>query len=226
MKSLKTFLGALLLLIASAASAQMPTGEYLDGGDSKIAVILAHGQGLTPDGNVVGPLRRSLHGELGIHTLSLGMPTLPGARSLEQFEEYASTFPDAYSRIQAAIDFLSKEKGATRIYLMGHSMGGRMTSAFLANNPAAPVVGFIGVGLLAGGKEPLNTNLNLRKVKVPVVDIYAENDRDARAAEFRRPLVSERFTQVPVPGATHDYRGYEKFVAETVIGWIRKQEGR
>lgn len=154
------------------------------------------------------------------------MPTLPGARSLEQFEEYAPTFPDAYSRIRAAIDFLSKEKGVTRIYLMGHSMGGRMASAFLANNPEAPVVGFIGVGLLAGGKEPLNTNLNLRKVKVPVVDIYAENDRDARAAEFRRPLVSERFTQIPVPGATHDYRGHEKFVAEAVVGWIRKQEGK
>jgi pimeloyl-ACP methyl ester carboxylesterase len=226
MQGPKTLLGALLLLIASAASAQMPTGEYLDGRDSKIAVILAHGQGLTPDGNVVGPLRRSLHSELGIHTLSLSMPTLPGARSLEQFEEYASTFPDAYGRIQAAISFLSKEKGATRIYLMGHSMGGRMASAFLANNPEAPVVGFIGVGLLAGGKEPLNTNLNLRKVKVPVVDIYAENDRDARAAEFRRPLVSERFTQVPVPGATHDYRGHERFVAEAVIGWIRKQEGK
>ena len=40
-------------------------------------------------------------------------------------------------------------------------------SAFLANSPEAQVVGFIGVGLLAGGKEPLNTNLNLRKIKVP-----------------------------------------------------------
>lgn len=226
MHGLNTLLGALLLLIANAVSAQMPTGEFLDGRDSRIAVILAHGQGLTPDGNVVGPLRRSLHNELGIHTLSLSMPTLPGRKSLEQIDEYASTFPEAYSRIQAAIDFLSKEKGATRIYLMGHSMGGRMTSAFLASNPAAPVVGFIGVGLLAGGKEPLNTNLNLRRVTVPVVDIYAENDRDARAAELRRPLVSERFTQIPVPGATHDYRGYEKFVAEAVAGWIRKQEGK
>jgi predicted alpha/beta-hydrolase family hydrolase len=225
MRRLKTLLGALVLLIAGTASAQMPAGEYLDGGNSKVAVILAHGQGLAPDGNVVGPLRRSLHRELAIHTLSLSMPTLPGAKSLDQFEEYVSTFPDAYKRIQAAIDFLSKEKGATRIYLMGHSMGGRMTSAFLANNPEAPVVGFIGVGLLAGGKEPLNTNLNLRKVRVPVIDIYAENDRDARAAEFRRSLVSERFTQVSVPGATHDYRGHEKFVAEAVIGWIRKQEG-
>ena len=101
-----------------------------------------------------------------------------------------------------------------------------MISAFLASNPDAQVAGFIGVGLLAGGKEPLNTNLNLRKVKVPVIDIYAVNDRDAKAAEFRKPFVSESFVQVPVAGATHSYRGYEKVVADAVNGWLGKQEAR
>jgi predicted alpha/beta-hydrolase family hydrolase len=224
MNLLRKLLAVALLAWSFAAMAQMPKGEYRDGKDSKAAVILAHGQGLDPNGNVVGPLRRAIHKDLGFHTLSLNMPTLPGAKSLDLVEEYASTFPDAYSRIQAAIDFLRGEKGVERIYLMGHSMGGRMTSAYLANNPDAPVAGFIGVGLLAGGKEPLNTNLNLRKVKVPVIDIYAENDRDAKAAEFRKSMVSDRFVQVPVPGATHDYRGHEKVVAEAVNGWLKKQE--
>jgi predicted alpha/beta-hydrolase family hydrolase len=204
----------------------MPKGEYLDGKDSKVAVVLAHGQGLDADAIVVGPLRRAIHSELGFHTLSLSMPTLPGAKTLELFHEYESTFPDAYARIQAAIDFLRKEKGVERIYLMGHSMGGRMTSAFLANHPDAPVVGFIGVGLLAGGKEPLNTNLNLRRIKVPVIDVFAENDRDAKSAEFRKPMVSDRFVQIPIPGAKHDYRGYEKVVASAVNDWLKKQESR
>jgi len=208
----------------SVAAAQMPEGDYLDGAGSRVAVILAHGQGAGPDGHVVGPLRRAIHNELGFHTLSLSMPTLPGARSADLFEEYASTFPDAYRRIQAAIDFLRHEKGVERIYLMGHSMGGRMTTAFLANNPDAPVKGFIGVGLLAGGKQPLNTNLNLRQVRIPVIDLYAGNDRDAKAAEFRKPFVSDRFVQVPVAGATHDYRGYERVVADAVNNWLRKQE--
>ena len=226
MLKLSVLVGIATLLIASHASAQMPKGEYLDGKGSKVAVVLAHGQGLDPDGNVVGPLRRAINAELGFHTLSLNMPTLPGSRSTELFEEYATTFPDAYARIQAAIDFFRNEKGVDRIYLMGHSMGGRMTTAFLANNPDALVAGFIGVGLLAGGKEPLNTNLNLRRVNIPVIDIYAENDRDAKSAEFRKPLVSERFVQVPVPGAKHDYRGHEKFVADAVIGWLKRQEGK
>jgi predicted alpha/beta-hydrolase family hydrolase len=226
MQVIRRLLGLALCAFVTHALAQMPKGEYLDGKESKVAVILAHGQGLDPDANVVGPLRRAIHKELGFHTLSLSMPTLPGAKTLELFEEYESTFPDAYGRIQAAIDFLKNERGVERIYLMGHSMGGRMTSAFLAKNQPASVVGFIGVGLLAGGKEPLNTNLNLRKIRVPVIDVYAENDRDAKSAEFRKPFVSDTFLQVPVPGAKHDYRGYEKFVADAVNGWLKKQEAK
>lgn len=205
------------------AVAQVPAGEYLDGQGSKVGVILAHGQGLDPDSQVVGPLRKAIHQELGYHTFSIQMPTIAGKRSPEVFQEYASTFPDAYVAIQTAMDYL-KGKGVERIYLMGYSMGGRMTTAFLANKPDAGVVGYIGVGLWAGGQEPLNTNLNLRKVKIPVIDVYAENDRDAQFAEFRNPFVSDRFVQVPIPGAKHDYRGYEKPVAEAVVGWLKKQE--
>jgi pimeloyl-ACP methyl ester carboxylesterase len=226
MQLLRRILQVTLCMFTIVAFADAPKGEYLDGKGSKVAVVLAHGQGLEPDGNVVGPLRRAIHETLGYHTLSLSMPTLAGAKSIDLFEEYESTFPDAYVRIQAAIDFLRKEKGVERVYLMGHSMGGRMTSAYLANNPGAQVAGFIGVGLLAGGKEPLNTNLNLRKVKVPVIDVYAENDRDAKAAEFRKPFVSDRFVQVPVPGAKHDYKGYEKVVADAVTAWLKQQEGK
>jgi pimeloyl-ACP methyl ester carboxylesterase len=226
MKRLCRLFGIVLCAFVTQAGAQMPKGEYLDGKTSKVAVILAHGQGLDADAVVVGPLRRAINKELGYHTLSLSMPTLPGAKTLELFEEYESTFPDAYARIQAAIDYLRKEKGVERIYLMGHSMGGRMTSGYLATHPDAPIVGYIGVGLLAGGKEPLNTNLNLRKIKISVIDIYAENDRDAKSAEFRKPMVSDRFVQVPVTGAKHDYRGYETVVADAVNSWLKKQEAK
>jgi hypothetical protein len=35
-------------------------------------------------------------------------------------------------------------------------MGGRMTSGYSATYPDAPIAGYIGVGLLAGGREPLS----------------------------------------------------------------------
>ncbi len=135
------------------------------------------------------------------------MPVLVGKRSPELFEEYVSTFPDAYSRIQAGIDFLREHQGVEQIYLMGCSMGGRTTTGYLASHPDAGIAGYIGVGLLAGGSVPLNSNDNLRRIKVPVIDIYAEADRDAKFAEFRKPFVSERFVQVPIAGANHDDKG-------------------
>ena len=224
MQLVRRALLALAAAISLNALAQMPQGEYLEAKDSKVGVILAHGQGLDADSQVVGPLRKAINKDLGHHTLSLQMPVLAGKRSPELFQEYESTFPDAYNRIQAGIDFLRKEKGVERIYLMGYSMGGRMTTAFLANHPDASVVGYIGIGLLAGGDAPLNSNINLRKVKIPVIDIYAENDSDAKFAANRKPFVSERFVQVLIPGAKHSYQGYENQVAEAVISWLKKQE--
>jgi len=217
-----------MLLVWCAAGqlawAGMPEGEYLEGRDSRVGVILAHGQGLDPDSNVVGPLRKAIHEALGFHTLSLQMPVVPGAKTPDKFLEYGATFPDAYRAIRAAIDFLQKEKGVERIYLMGYSMGGRMTTGFLAQHPESAVVGYIGVGLLGGGPEPLNTNQNLGKIRLPAIDIHADSGPDAKNAELRKPLVSDRYTQVVIPGARHDYRGYENQVAEAAIAWLKRQE--
>lgn len=214
----------LFIFAASAAWGEMPEGEYLAGKGSTVGVLLAHGQGADPDSAVVGHLRRAINRELGYHTLSLQMPVLPGAKSPERFREYVSTFPEAFKIIQAGIDFLRKEHGVTRFYLMGYSMGGRMTTAFLVQHPESGVVGYIGVGLLGGGDEPLNTNLNLQKISLPVLDIFADSGPDTKSAEFRKPLLSERFVQVALPGARHDYSGYEDQIAATVTAWLKKQE--
>ena len=68
-------------------------------------------EGLDADSQVVSPLRKGIHRELGFHTLSLQMPVLPGRITQEHFLAYAETFPDAYARIQAAIDFLHSDEG-------------------------------------------------------------------------------------------------------------------
>jgi hypothetical protein len=210
-----------LFFMGTVVYADIPKGEYLKGKDSNVGVILAHGLGSGPDSAVVGPLRKSINKELGFHTLSLQMPVVSGAGTTDRYFEYSLTFPEAYKTIQAGIDFLKKEKGVKRIYL---SMGGRMTTGFLAQNPDSGVIGYIGVGLLGGGQEPLNTNLNLKKVKVPVIDVYADSDPDAESAEFRKPFVSDRYIQVVISGAMHNYHGYDNQVAKEVIAWLKQQE--
>lgn len=214
-----------IVMPLALANAAMPEGEYLSGGDSKAGVILAHGQGLSPTSQVVGPLRKTINKEVGMHTLSLQMPMVSGQKGAERFQEYAATFPDAYKSIEDGMRFL-KEKGVERIYLLGYSMGARMTSAYLAEHPDSGVVGCIGIGMLGGGQPPLNTNMNIKSVKVPVLDIVAEGDNDAKSAEFRKALISDRYTQIGIPGARHDFRCCEDDVSAYVIKWLVRQEGK
>jgi len=222
MKHILALLLMMALWMGSPVRAQMPEGEYLEGKNSATAVILAHGRGLGPDSQVVGPLRRSINKEFGYHTLSLKMPVLNSTNYLA----YATTFPDAFRLIQAAIDYLTSEKGVKRIYLMGYSMGARMTTAFLVERFAPVIVGYIGVGLLEGGGKPLDANQNLASIRLPVIDVYADRTPlDLESAENRRSLASDTFKQVRVSGADHSFWRYNDQIAQAVIGWLKEREG-
>jgi len=211
----------IFFLLVTNVYAQPPGSELLQGKETTTAVVLAHGIGGGPDAKVVGPLRKAINKELGFYTLSLQMPVLPG----KDFRAHAPAFPDAYKTIQAGIDYLTKEKGVKRIYIVGYSMGARMTSAFLAEQPHPAVVGFIGVGVLEGGGEPLDANQNLRRVRLPVIDIYADKTPlDLRSAENRQSLVSDSYRQIRIEGADHSFRGYDERVAQVIIAWLKEQE--
>ncbi len=207
---------------AKAKYPGLPYNAYLDGGDSKVAVILAHGRGQGPTWDVVNPLRKGAHKQLGYHTLSLQMPTGSGG-----WKSYAAYFPDAYKGLQAAIDFLKKEKKVEKIYLMGHSMGSRMTTAFLAEYPDSGVAGYIGVGIRNGGFPPLNSYQNLRSVTIPVVDIYGDGGDgiDADHAERRSEFSEERenYTQVLIKGADHRFNGENREMVAAAVNWLKEQ---
>lgn len=210
-----------LFLLATNASAQPIGSELLEGKVTDTAVILAHGVGGGPDTKVVSPLRKAINSELGFYTLSLQMPVLP----TKEFKAYAPTFPDAFRTIQSAIDFLTQEKGVKRIYLLGYSMGARMTSSFLANQTSPAVVGFIGVGLLEGGGEPLDANKNVRRIRIPVLDVYADSTPlDLRSADNRQSLVSENYKQLRIQGAEHSFSGYDLQLSNGVTDWLKEQE--
>lgn len=206
---------------ALPASAQMPPGEFLEAKGATAAVILAHGRALGPDSQVVGPLRRAINKDVSLHTLSLQLPVL----ATQDYVAYAATFPDAYKTLQSAIDFLSNEKGVKRIYVMGYSMGARMTTAFLASRENSAVVGYIGVGVLQGGGDLLDANINIQKLKVPVIDIYADSTPlDLSSAQNRKSLVGDRYKQVQLRGANHSFRGYEGALSESVVAWLKERE--
>lgn len=118
-----------------------------------------------------------------------------------------------------------KEKGVTKIYLMGHSMGSRMATAFLAEHADAGIAGFIGVGVKNGGKPPLDSNSNLRKITIPVLDVYGDggDGKDKVEAAARADMVSDRYQQVLIPKADHVFDTGEDEMTKAVVDWLRKQ---
>lgn len=198
----------------------VPDNAYLDGAKSDKAVILCHGRGQHPTWDVVDPLRKGIHKQLGYHTVSLQMPTTGG-----NWRTYEKHFPDAYARINSTVKVLQK-KGIKRIYLMGHSMGSRMTTAYLANTENHGIHGFIGVGIRNGGGEPLDSASNLESISIPVVDIYGDggDGKDANHAERREDLVSETYKMVFISGAKHRFSEHENEMVKAVVDWLKQQK--
>jgi len=213
---------SLSLLLAIPACNVMPTSRdlYLPG-DKPLGLLLAHGRGKQPDWKVVEPLRYAAQQQLGYHTLSLQMPN-----DDINFKDYDSVFPQAYAAFNKGIARM-QQLGVKKIYLMGHSMGARMASAFIATHPDAPIAGLIVAGCRNNGQEPLACDHNLQLIDLPVLDIWGEaNQLDNTAANQRKYLQSDNYQQVAISDGDHLFSGVENDFIAAVIHWLRQQNGQ
>lgn len=143
-------------------------------GKHKGTVIILHDMGQHPDWpDVVRPLRERLP-DHGWSTLSVQMPVLGQD---EPIAKYGPLFGDVAPRLNAAIAYL-KGKQAGTIALAGYGLGAVMGAAYLAANPASGIQTFIGVSMgTIKGKDPgLDTAASLKKIKLPVLDIFGSRD--------------------------------------------------
>lgn len=174
--------------------------------DARSAAIVVHGIGIHPDWGIVGTLRTAL-ADRGITTLSIQMPILAAdAKS----EAYTALFPEAADRIGAAVDYL-KSKGYTRIALVSHSMGSRMSGVYLRGRPDAAVKAWASLGMPQGDYQAL---------KLPVMDLFGANDlpQVLENAGTRKkslaPVPASR--QVVIPNADHFFNGRESEMVNMV----------
>lgn len=211
---------ALFPLHPQYAYAEMPLDSvYLSGTLNKIGLILCHGRGKHPTWKVVDPLRKGINSKLGYHTLSIQMPN-----ENKYWKDYAEDFPVAYKRIQAATDFLKKKKGVTKVFLMGHSMGARMASSYVAENQNHGLSGLIVAGCRNNGGKPLSCIENLESINIPVLDIWGgDNNKDSNSASYREALRSKSYTQAEITGANHKFEDYDDELVTTVSLWLEKQ---
>ena len=188
------------------------------------AAIIIHGLGVHPDWDqVIHPLRTALP-EHGWSTLSLQMPVLANGIG---GDEYSPLFSEVSGRIEAGISFL-KQKGATRVVIVAHSLGAAMGSYYLATYKSESVTAFIGIGMGSSRTPVMDNVTSLKSVDVPVLDLYGENDLGdvvASAEARKQALESKKVTlskQKMVPGAGHFFDGKEQILIDEVTTWLNE----
>lgn len=208
------------ILFAEFCFSKQPTDSvYLEAKNSKVALILAHGRGGNPTWKVVNPIRKAVHKRINFHTLSLQMPNED-----KKFEEYAFDFEEAYKRIDNAIIFLKQEKNVNKIFLFGHSMGSRMVSSYIKNNPSKKLAGVIIVGCRNNNGIPFSCIENIKDTRLPILDIWGNsNKKDKNSAKKRKYLISNSYTQIPILGANHKFNGFEQELKDAVILWLEEE---
>lgn len=197
--------------------------------ESKRGVILLHGRGVHPGWGFIDNLRIDL-ADSGWHTLSLQMPILSPDLA---FAEYRRTFPEAFRRLDAGMQFL-KQRGVETICLIGHSTGAMMALAYVAERPAAPVAGVVAVGTSSenSGGPYMQPVQMLAKIRKPVLDIYGSADYPVvlETAGARRAAAHKAnntaYVQQRVDGADHFFTVRYDALAAAVNAWLRKLAGK
>lgn len=203
------------LVVGDPVYLQTPRGHHkfltlftpVDGTDR--AAVVVHGMGIHPDWGMVGTLRTEL-ADRGVATLSIQMPILAADA---QGEAYPPTFPEAAERIGEAVAFL-KAKGYTRIAIVSHSMGSRMSRVYLTGKPDPAVKAWASLGI---------SQDDYQKVKLPVLDLYGDNDLPAvlsNAGKRKQTLPAGASKQVKVGNADHFFTGREGEMVDAVAGFL------
>ena len=206
------------VVVGDAVQLKLPSGReflglYAERRNAPAAVLLVHGVGVHPDHGVTGILRVAL-AETGYATLSIQMPVQKSDATVDDY--YPAVFPEAVERIRAGGRWLL-ERGYRRVVLLSHSMGAWMANVYYERTPDAPFAAWVCVGLTGGFG-------GMRNVRVPVLDLYGENDLvPVLGADWRRRatiLPIEGSRQVRIAGADHHYTGKETELAAAVRDFL------
>ncbi|MBU1264672.1 MAG: alpha/beta hydrolase family protein [Gammaproteobacteria bacterium] len=177
--------------------------------DTGKAAIVVHGMGIHPDWGMVGTLRTEL-ADRGFATLSIQMPILAADA---KGEAYPPTFPEAAERIAEAVAFL-KAKGYKEIAIVSHSMGSRMSRAYMTGRPDPAVKSWASLGISVD---------DYQAVKLPILDLYGDNDLPqvlANAGKRKQSLAAKGSRQVTIARADHFFTGHESEMVAAVADFL------
>lgn len=212
--------------IELSAGSQPFMGIFTAAENPKGNVLILHGRGFHPDWpTFVQPLRVGLV-EHGWNTLTIQMPVL---EKTAKYNDYIEIFPEAIPRIEAALDYL-QENGNGKTVVLAHSCGSHMAQHWIHWKGDAALSrfdAFIGVGMGATDyKQPMLEPFVLDEMKMPVLDLYGENDYPAvlRMAPERLQMIKKAGNalskQQAVSGAEHYFNGKGDALVGAVATWL------
>ena len=144
------------LVVGDAVKLRLRSGHeflalYAPVKDAKTGIVLVHGIGVHPDHGVIGVLRGAL-ADRGYSTLSIQMPVQASDAGAEAYT--SAVFEEASERIALAGAWLQARGPADRV-LLSHSLGSRMSLAFLEKTHVTPYAAWVCLGIPAGFSVPL-----------------------------------------------------------------------
>jgi pimeloyl-ACP methyl ester carboxylesterase len=200
------------ILVGDTVRLALPSGReflgiYASARPGSAALVVVHGAGVHPDWGLINVLRSQL-ADQGYATLSIQMPVLASDAS---HDRYSAVYPEAAERIAAATRFL-RAKGHSKVAIVSHSLGARMTNHFVEKG-LEPIDAWVAIGISG-------VYTGAERFKAPVLDIYGERDFAAvrdnsvlRAQSLQRVRGS---AQIEVPDADHFFAGYESVLVARV----------
>jgi hypothetical protein len=200
-------------------------GIYTEADDvARGAVIILHGRGFHPDWqDAINPLRVGL-AESGWNTLSVQMPVL---EKQAKYYDYLPLFSEAIPRLEAAIVYARKQ-GNKKVVLIAHSCGVHMAMAWVDVESFEFIDAYIGLGMGATDyKQPMKQPFPLEKIKVPVLDVYAENDYPAvlKMAPERLQMIrkagNKKSAQAVINDSDHYYVDRGDELTKVISQWLQ-----
>ena len=186
-------------------------------------MVLAHGAGAGMNHEFMVTISKAL-ADKGIATLRFNFP----------FMENKKGRPDspavAHKTIEAAIIKAHELFPSFPVFASGKSFGGRMSSQYLATQPAAEVKGiiFIGFPLHQSGKPSIERAEHLKNVKVPMLFLQGTRDELASYDLVEKVCASLKFaTLLTIEGANRAFRAGKKeimpILTDAIRSWIDKK---
>jgi predicted alpha/beta-hydrolase family hydrolase len=186
-------------------------------------VTLAHGAGAGMNHEFMVTIAKAL-AEKDIATLRFNFP----------FMENKKGRPDspavAHKTIESAIQKGHKLFPSLPLFASGKSFGGRMTSQYLATNPAIDVSGiiFFGFPLHPSGKPSIERAEHLKTVIVPMLFLQGSRDELASFDLISQVCASLKLaTLVKLEGANHAFKAGKQDVMQVLTEatrvWIDKK---